>query len=792
MTPTLMNLIKGPAAALEAGMSALQSALDATQKKLDQIVTQDQAAHLTQAPIQGPSDIDNALSDFAARAVRIVRYAPYDTAAVPAVSQELVAAAKKSFGYLDLKNPRNILFPAQLAVSASSLMAQSALRGLATFQVLGPVRIQPLIKDFVEMFTELPVFLGLEYKQVIERCRARLAEHPEDDKTRYELGQTLVKCGLYDQAEKELLAVSKESSYYADAVHEATVALYRAGRLERAARAGVLALQARPGHARTKSWLWLTAKKMGGYPDYVPESARINVTAGYAKPSVQFVDIAAKIGLDKTSAGRGIAIFDYDNDGYLDVLVAAAHGGCNFYHNNGDGTFTDVSIGTGMDTCVNGFAVTVGDYNNDGFTDVFVTRLGFYGGECQLFRNNGNGTFTDVTKEAGLKVWGPAFAAAWIDYDCDGNLDLYIANNLGGLFERKTPNRLFHNNGDGTFTEVSEKVGLGTQWPSNCGAWGDYNNDGYPDLFVSNGIGRSQLYRNNRDGTFTDVSKEAGIDKLCFGSPAFWWDFDNDGWLDIGQFAWSDHEDVIHTMEHGEGPADGNPMRVYKNNRDGTFTDVGREIGFTGCWGTMSGNCGDFNNDGNLDVVLGNGSPKMDRMDLMVVMENDGKNFHNITFSSGFPFLGKSHGVNMADLFGDGRLSVLVAAGGAYPGDLLTTNVFCPTELPGNYLNVRLKGVKSNRSAIGARVILHAAGKQQMRELSGGSNFGCLPFEQHFGLAKIDAVESVEVWWPSGLKQTFTDLPINNTVEFVEGESDWVDVYQRARARKQSETKAIA
>ena len=457
MTPTLMNLIKGPAAALEAGMSAIQSALDATQKKLDEIVTQDSAAHLTQAPIQGPPDIDNALSDFAARAVRIVRYAPYDTAAVPAVSQELVAAAKKSFGYLDLKNPRNILFPAQLAVSASSLMAQSALRGLATFQVLGPVRIQPLIKDFVEMFTELPVFLGLEYKQVIERCRARLAEHPEDDKTRYELGQTLVKCGLYDQAEKELLAVSKESSYYADAAHEATVALYRAGRLERAARAGVLALQARPGHARTKSWLWLTAKKMGGYPDFVPESARINVTAGYAKPSVQFVDIAAKIGLDKTSAGRGIAIFDYDNDGYLDVLVAAAHGGCNFYHNNGDGTFTDVSIGTGMDTCVNGFAVTVGDYNNDGFTDVFVTRLGFYGGECQLFRNNGNGTFTDVTKEAGLKVWGPAFAAAWIDYDCDGHLDLFIANNLGGLFERKTPNRLFHNNGDGTLLKFRRK-----------------------------------------------------------------------------------------------------------------------------------------------------------------------------------------------------------------------------------------------------------------------------------------------------------------------------------------------
>ncbi len=314
-------------------------------------------------------------------------------------------------------------------------------------------------------------------------------------------------------------------------------------------------------------------------------------------------------------------------------------------------------------------------------------------------------------------------------------------------------------------------------WPTIGGAWGDYDNDGKPDLFLSNGLGRSQLYRNNGDGTFTDVSKEAGIDALCFGSPAFWWDYDNDGWLDIGQFSWSDHEDVLYTLEHGEGPADGHPMRVYHNNRNGTFTEVGREIGLTGCFGTMSGNAGDFNNDGFMDVVLGNGSPKMDRLEPMIVLENDGTKFHNITFSAGFPFLGKSHGVNMGDLFGDGRMSVLVAAGGAYPGDLLTTGVYCPTKLPGNYLNVRLKGTKSNRSAIGARVIVQAGGKTQMREVSGGSNFGCLPLEQHFGLAKTEAIDSVEVRWPSGLKQTFQGIPINKTVEFTEGQDSWLDVY---------------
>ncbi len=776
MSSTLSQLLKVPAALLESGLMTAHAALGTAQRGI-QMVAGQRPAPAPGAPLDGPTDMDVAVSDFANRVARIARYATVEPAELPRVSAEIADAAKRSFSFVNLTEPGGFIFPAQLALSVGSLAVQSALRGLATFEFFGPTKIQPLVKDLFQMFTELPVFIGLEYKEIIRRCENRLQTTPDDHKTRLELGEILGKCGLYDQAEAELMKIPADSPSYPAAVYEAAVSMGRAGKLERSCRFGVEALRADPLNERARYWLWLTAKKMGTYPAFVPEDCRMEVTAGYDKPIVEFTDIAARIGLDKTSAGRGIAIFDYDNDGYLDIMICAAHGGCTLYHNNGDGTFTDVSISSGVDKLVNTFAITAGDYNNDGFVDVYITRLGFYSGEGELLRNNGDGTFTIVTKEAGLSSWGPGFSPSWVDYDGDGLLDLFIANNIGGLFDRKTPNRLFHNNGDGTFTETTEQAGLKTLWPTIGCSWGDYDNDGRPDLFLSNAMGRSQLYHNNGDGTFTDVSDKAGVTESCFGTAAAWWDYDNDGWPDIAQFVWSDHEDVIHTMRFGESPADGVPMRVYHNNRDGTFTEVGRDLGLNGCWGTMSANVADVNNDGYMDVVLGNGSPKMDRLDPMVLMEFNGVRFRNTTFAAGLAYRGKSHGVNMADLFGDGRMSILVASGGQYPGDLLTTSVYYPNRLAGNYVNVRLVGVKSNRSAIGARIAVKAGGRWQYREISGGSNFGCLPLEQHFGLASYQTIEALEIRWPSGLKQNFEALPINKTYEFTEGQNTAKDVY---------------
>lgn len=780
MSTPLANFLKIPATFLEAGLVAMNNGVRTIQAGIETLAGQKSDPGMSEPPTNGPQNLDTAISDFANRVVRISRLTPLEGGEVVKAMGEILQSARRSFGYLDLRDPRIVMLPMALPFSAAGLAGEALLRVMVVSSLISPQRMVTFVDQVAEMFSDVGLFASLQYKDLIERHKRRLERAPGDDATRAELGHVYIKCGLYDHAVHDLEIAARNPEVREAALHDSAVAHYRAGRFEQAVRDGVAVMRLNPNNERARAWLWLSSQSLGGYPEAVPAECRMEMKVGHEPATVHYEDIAARIGLDKTSAGRGTAVFDYNNDGLLDIVVTAAHAGCNLYRNNGDGTFTDVSIESGLDECVNGFIVAAGDYDNDGFVDLFVTRMGFYVGNGTLYHNNGDGTFTDVSEQAGVETWGPGFTASWVDYDCDGYLDLFIANNLGGLFDRRMPNRLFHNNGDGTFTEVTREAGLAASvFPTIGAAWGDFNNDGYPDLFISSGLGRPELYRNNGDGTFTEVGVRAGLGDFVIGSTCFFCDYDNDGWLDIAQFAWSDHEDVIETFKTGRGPEGGSISRIFHNNRDGTFTKRDRELGIDGCWGTMSGNFADLNNDGHLDFLLGNGSPRMDRLEPLVLLENDGKKFRNVTFSAGLPFVGKSHGTNCADLFGDGRLSVIVAAGGAYPGDLLTTSVYCPKERPGNYLNVRLRGTKSNRDAIGARITLFAGEDRQMREVGGGTNFGCLPGEQHFGLAGRTQVDALEIRWPSGLSQRVENPPVNSTIRVIEGQNGWEDVYRR-------------
>ena len=769
---------------METGLSMMGSTMHTMQSMVGKLAGETPPAPPTDPPFNGPQDVDAAVVEFINRLALLARIAPPNAQSLAGAGREIINAGVASFGNIAPKDFRQWMALAlEVPLSFGTLMMEQGLRGLHTAQVAGVDGVPDLVSFAIESWTDLDIFTGLQYKKYLEQLEEAVHDSPGDAEARLELGITYVKLGRYAEATRELAKAAERPSLRSAALCHSLIANVRGGNFRQAVKDGEASLTADPSNDRARYWTWLAAQSLGGYTSDIPQSHRMEVKAGRHPSRVQFEDVSQKIGLDKTSGGRGCAIFDVDGDGYLDVVLACANAGCTVYRNNGDGTFRDGTVGSGLDDCVNTHAVIAGDYNNDGFDDVYVTRLGFYAGDSLLFRNNGDGTFTDVTKEAGLSSWGAVFGAEWVDYDCDGNLDLFVTHNQGRLMDRSSPNLLFHNNGNGTFTEVSKEAGLVSNYTTIAGAWGDYDNDGYPDLFVSNAIGPSQLFHNNGDGTFTEVSHEAGVDKVSFGSVSVWCDYDNDGWLDLVQFVWSPERDVLYTLRHGEGPPNGIPMRVYHNNRNGTFTEVGRELGIDGCWATMSGNLGDFDNDGHLDILLGNGSPSMSRTEPPIILENDGNGkFHNVSFTAGLPFSGKGHGANLADLAGDGRLCLIVAAGGSYPADLLTTTVLRPTTLPGNYLNVRLTGTRSNRSAIGARLKLTAGGRSQHRLMTGGTGFGSLPFEEHFGLGNLDRVESLEILWPSGLRQHVGSLPVNNTIRIVEGTNGWKEVYpQKAK-----------
>jgi tetratricopeptide (TPR) repeat protein len=759
---------------MENGLGSVDATLRPVQSALAQLAGEAPATSSRQAPVMGPADSAAAISELANRLLRRIRASNRTSTSW---WWDALEAAYRSLPHDIAWNPRRwVVLPLQLPVSVSTLAAQEGLRALVTLEAVRPELWGDFLNFVVEIFSDLQVYFSLQYGEELERYRRHLQHYPNDARARLECGRTFMKCGLFREAVDTLESSTHDPAVQRQANYESLVAHYRLGDYWRAIRHGIACLEQDLTDERARYWLWLAARKAGGYPAAVRQELRMDVVDGYQPTMLEMEEVAAAIGLDKTSGGRGTAVFDATGDGTLDVVIAGAHAGCSLFRNNGDGTFTDISTGSGLDRCVYAFALAVGDYDNNGLPDLFISGLGFFNGQSILMRNNGDGTFTDVTDAAGLRMWGPAFTATWVDYDGDGYLDLFVVNNLGGLFDRKTPNRLFHNNGDGTFTEVTGAAGLTTMWPSLGAAWGDFRNIGRADLFISN-LGRAQLFHNNGNGTFTDVSRTAGIDAPVIGSGCLCCDIDDDGWLDIVQFTYSRPDDAIYTLRTGHGPDGGTPMRVFRNNRDGTFTDIAPQLGLNGCWGTMSGTAGDINNDGRIDFLLGNGDPGMDRTEAAILLENDGRRFHNVTFTAGLPFTGKGHGVNMADLAGDGRLHLIVGAGGLYPGDLLTTAVYRPKRLPGNYLNVRLVGTSGNRDAIGARLRLRAGGREQHRLVSGGSGFGCLPFEQHFGLGAVTQIEWLEIRWPGGHVQRFDQPPSNQSIRIVEGHACWETLY---------------
>jgi hypothetical protein len=557
-------------------------------------------------------------------------------------------------------------------------------------------------------------------------------------------------------------------------------------------------------------------------PRVVAASALVLVGAVVAMdpPSVSFEDVASATGLTipNTSGGKtrkdyilettgnGVAVFDYDGDGAEDIFIANgttldAHSGPKrlpqLYHNDGHGHFKEVGEKAGFTVEGWGQGVCVGDYDNDGWPDLMVT----YYGHNRLYRNLGNGTFRDVTVQAKLPIDGLRYGSgcSFFDYDRDGHLDLFVANYVD-LDLSKTPrpgsgsfcvwkeipvmcgprglplahNVLYHNNRDGTFTDVSESAGIlkaGGRYSLGV-ATADFNNDGWPDIYVACDMTPSMLYWNKRDGTFEERGVEAGVaynfdGALQAGMGIAIGDFDGDGRLDIAKTNFS-----------------GDLTSLYRNEDGRFFTDVSQQAGlgarqFLG-WGIAFL---DADDDGWPDLVVANGHvyPEVENRPIgdkylqpTLLLRNLGNGrFADLTAAAGpgFAAMRPARGLAVGDLDGDGRPEIVIVNMNSTPSLLKNRKT------GGAFLNVAAVGTKSNRSAIGARVRVTVGDRTMIGEvMSGGSYYSQNSLVLHFGLGKADIVDQIQIQWPSGMLQSWKKVPINQKVIATEGSPDLSEI----------------
>jgi len=526
-----------------------------------------------------------------------------------------------------------------------------------------------------------------------------------------------------------------------------------------------------------------------------------------------FVDVTQRLGVNfqyrsshtskkylLETMGPGVALFDYDNDGRLDIYLVNGAPLADptrkraipektdsrywnrLYHQQPDGTFDDVTDKAGVQGAGYGMGVAVGDYDNDGFEDLYVTGYG----ANKLYHNNGNGTFTDITQRAGVAGSGWSTSAAWVDLDSDGFLDLIALRYLDWDFddiwcgEHKDGYRaychpdyfkpiaplVYHNNKDGTFTEISQKIGLNKPGKGLGVAIADYDHDGLLDLFVANDSVPEFLYHNKGDGTFEDVGLASGVavdmdGRTYAGMGVDFADYNNDGWPDI----------VVTDLANQR-------YALYQNNGDGSFTYTSQTLGIGQITLSHSGwgiRFFDYDNDGWKDLLIAQGHdldtielnhPNLHYREPMLLAHNNGRGFVDVSAQSGTVFNQPwvARGMALGDLDNDGRLDAVVTTNDG-PAHILHNE----TSNQNHWLLLRLVGHKSNRDAIGAEVtLITKSGSQYATVSTAGSYLSSSDKRVHFGLGTDSVAQSVEIRWPSGIKQTMKNVPANQILQIDE------------------------
>lgn len=548
-----------------------------------------------------------------------------------------------------------------------------------------------------------------------------------------------------------------------------------------------------PADAQSRWLLNIAYMTLGGYPARVPAQYLItglNADDGPHKV-MPFTDVAANVGIKLNSRAGGSVVDDFDGDGYLDLITTGMdlQDHLHYYHNNQDGTFSDCTAQSGLQEEVGGLNVQQTDYNNDGYPDIFIMRGGWlrdgFGNQpSSLLRNNGNGTFTDVTFAAGLKFMDPTQTAVWGDFNNDGWLDVFIGKESHGKSdpENNHPSAFYLNNHDGTFTEMAQKAHCQINDFVKGVTAADYNNDGWPDIFVSTMSGRKYLLQNKCKGgknvAFEDVTDKAGINITQNTFTTWFFDYDNDGWPDIlmGSYNFSTtlgHYAALEAL--GTPVPDNGHIFLFKNNRDGTFTNVTHRAGLDKVVFAMGGNFGDIDNDGYPDLYFGTGNPDFGSLIPNKLFRNiGGLQFADVTRSSRTGNLQKGHGVSFADFRNNGLQDIFIEMGGAYIGDAYSSALYLnPGQNNNNWIGLKLVGTKSNKSAIGSRikVTFTANGLQRsvFKDVSSGGSFGSSPLRQEIGIGQARVINDIEIRWAgSGTVQHVQQVSPNQFLEITE------------------------
>jgi hypothetical protein len=532
---------------------------------------------------------------------------------------------------------------------------------------------------------------------------------------------------------------------------------------------------------------------VGGYPQDVPAPYLLKMadTSAYQHSIKPFKDVAMDLGLATRKMAGGSIVEDFNNDGYPDIVTSSfdltEH--MHYFKNNKNGTFTDLAASSGLGQFTGGLNMMQTDYNNDGLKDIFVLRGGWkgkFGKEPNsLLRNNGDGTFTDVTGQSGLLSMHPTQTATWADFNNDGWLDVFIGNESedGDI----NPSELYINNKNGTFTEVAVKAGCALKLFVKGVTAGDYNNDGKPDIFISTMNGRKVLLKNvtekNGPVKFVDVSKDAKLTDNTNSTFATWfWDYDNDGWPDILACGYGNYPiaAIAGAEARNQNNSDKGKIMLYHNQHDGTFKEVSKEAGFNKIAFAMGANFGDIDNDGYLDFYLGTGNPLFSSLIPNRLYKNEhGTRFTEITGPARVGSLQKGHAVAFADMNNDGSEDIFVNQGGAYPGDAYQNALYLnPGQNNNNWINLLLEGATSNKAAIGARLKItfteNGHKRSVYREVNSGGSFGANPLRQHIGIGNATIVDELEIKWPaSGMIQRFSDMPVRKNFRIKEGSKQW-------------------